>query len=109
MAIWGGVIQEETVICSCREAGKELPNEELQKSVLGGRKSEEKRTEECSRHFGRANKIAQWVKMVTDKSEDLSSIPGTHLAEGNNLGRLSSDISVPAMTCAHHAKHAYVK
>lgn len=111
MEIWGGVIQEdlETVICSCRKAGKEPPNEELKKSVLDGRKSEEGRTEECSRHFGRASKMAQRVKMVIDKSEDVNSIPGTHLAEGNNSGRLSSAISVRAMTCAHHAKHAYMK
>lgn len=88
MDIWGGVIQEnlETVICSCRKAGKEPPNEELKKSVLGGRKSEEGRTEECSRHFGRASKMAQRVKMVFDKSEDVSSILGTRLAEGSNSG-----------------------
>lgn len=34
------------------------------------------------KEFLRANKVTQWVMALAAKPEDLSSIPGTHMLEG---------------------------
>lgn len=42
--------------------------------------------------WGRASKIAQWLKSPVAKPEDLSLIPRTHMVEeGTNSWNLSSD------------------
>jgi hypothetical protein len=42
--------------------------------------------------------VTQQVKAFTTKSEDLNSLPGSHIVEEENSSQLSSDLH----TCALH-------
>lgn len=45
----------------------------------------------------RGDEITQWVKALAAKPDDLSSIPGTHLMEAENLCKLVSDLQTHAV------------
>jgi hypothetical protein len=52
--------------------------------------------------------MAQWVKVLATKPDDLSSIPGTHMTEEEKwLQKLSSDLYKHIMRARTHT-HKYV-
>jgi hypothetical protein len=44
--------------------------------------------------------MAQWVKLLAAKPNNLSSIPGTYMGERTNSFKLSSGLHLYTVTCA---------
>lgn len=53
-----------------------------------------------------ASEIGQWLRVLAVKSDDRSSISGTHIVEGENL---SSDFHIHGLACMvlPHKKNRY--
>lgn len=61
---------------------RNLPFSKKKRGKGGGRDWEESRENE--RYLIKASDMVQWLKMLAAEPDSLSSIPGTHVVEGEN-------------------------